>query len=425
MWKEHPDVKKALGHTEDPDDGLFWMDKHEALQHFWSFCVCMKPEKNGRRPPQDLTPDQRQVRRLLSTAQGQGHLINGRYQGRFQGGSLHGEGTLARLHPGAATQPGANGQWVGDEWLAAGHELYRGEFRLGKMHGRGHHMFADGSSYKGEYRDHMRHGQGIFHGGGGSKYEGEWDRNKKHGKGKFVGADGSEYDGEYHMDRKHGHGVLTLKSGRYDGEFVHDQKHGAGELQAPDARHGEYLSGKRSQTKSGHKYSRFRSFLEEELQAAQARGEQKRVAELQQDLDDVPPARWSYKGEWVRGKKHGHGTHCWADGSKYEGEWRMDMMHGVGTYSDCKGWSFGPREADEGRHSRTNSPSSHRSECPTVLYPTRKKQGDNKAQRPPFEGGRPTEGVLHEADGRKFAVMYAEDCCLIQMGPKPETKVQI
>jgi len=32
---------QELNHTEDPDDGLFWMSKEEAFLHFWSFQVCM------------------------------------------------------------------------------------------------------------------------------------------------------------------------------------------------------------------------------------------------------------------------------------------------------------------------------------------------------------------------------------------------
>jgi len=30
----------------------------------------------------------------------------------------------------------------------------------------------------------------------------------------------------------------------------------------------------------------------------------------------------TYSGDWLGGKRHGHGTLIWADGSRYDGEWR-------------------------------------------------------------------------------------------------------
>jgi hypothetical protein len=58
-------------------------------------------------------------------------------------------------------------------------------------------------------------------------------------------------------------------------------------------------------------------------------------------------------------------------------------MHGQGTYTDSTGWSY------------TGA----------------------------LERGRPTKGVLTEADGRRFTVTYAKTCKLICDNPKPRTKV--
>ena len=58
-------------------------------------------------------------------------------------------------------------------------------------------------------------------------------------------------------------------------------------------------------------------------------------------------------------------------------------MHGQGTYTHSTGWSY------------TGA----------------------------LEGNRPTQGVLTEADGRRFTVSYAKTCKLIWNNPTPRTKV--
>jgi len=42
-------------------------------------------------------------------------------------------------------------------------------------------------------------------------------------------------------------------------------------------------------------------------------------------------ARAVGQGEWVFGKRHGHGTYHYLDGGKYDGEWVDDKIHGKGT----------------------------------------------------------------------------------------------
>jgi len=68
---------------------------------------------------------------------------------------------------------------------------------------------------------------------------------------------------------------------------------------------------------------------------------------------------------------------------RYEGEDRDDKMHGQGTFTKHRGLSY------------TGT----------------------------FLQDRPTQGVLTEADGRRFDVTYASDCACIDKGPAPKTKV--
>jgi hypothetical protein len=92
-----------------------------------------------------------------------------------------------------------------------------------------------------------------------------------------------------------------------------------------------------------------------------------------------------YEGGWCDDKKHGQGTYTWPEGSRYEGAWSVDEMHGHGTFTDAAGWSY---------------------------------TGD-------LVHGRPTQGVLTEAGGRRFAVTYRKKCKHICDGPTPLTKQEV
>ena len=71
---------------------------------------------------------------------------------------------------------------------------------------------------------------------------------------------------------------------------------------------------------------------------------------------------------------------------RYEGEFSNDDFHGKGAFTAAKaGWTF------------TGA----------------------------FAHNRPTEGELSEADGRRFAVLYAADCASIFNDPTPSSKVRV
>jgi hypothetical protein len=70
----------------------------------------------------------------------------------------------------------------------------------------------------------------------------------------------------------------------------------------------------------------------------------------------------------------------------YDGLWHEDKAHGRGVFTSAReGWTYSGG----------------------------------------FEGHRPTEGELVEADGRRFKVTYTKDCAFIFDNPKPKTKVGV
>ena len=68
---------------------------------------------------------------------------------------------------------------------------YIGEFQVGKSHGQGTQIFADGSKYVGEFRDDKRNGQGTATFPNGNYYVGEFKDNARTGQGTLFSSNGS------------------------------------------------------------------------------------------------------------------------------------------------------------------------------------------------------------------------------------------
>jgi hypothetical protein len=69
---------------------------------------------------------------------------------------------------------------------------YDGEFRDGKMHGRGCLTWCDGKRYKGDFRDDCLHGHGVFESLEGWTYNGDFELDQPT-KGVITGKDRVRY----------------------------------------------------------------------------------------------------------------------------------------------------------------------------------------------------------------------------------------
>ena len=106
---------------------------------------------------------------------------------------------------------------------STGEDVYEGEFRDGKIHGRGNFFYANGNRYEGEWHDGKKHGRGTYTWTEGDRYEGpvvravcfgiavqvrmffdegEFRDGKIHGRGNFFYANGNRYEGEWHDGKK-------------------------------------------------------------------------------------------------------------------------------------------------------------------------------------------------------------------------------
>ena len=108
----------------------------------------------------------------------------------------------------------ANGQGV-LQWYDNGTpaDRYEGEYRDGKMNGRGIYFAVDGERYDGEFKDNARTGHGIYLTRRGDRYEGNFERSVLQGPGIGVFADGERYEGGFWNNRAHGEGTLHLADG--------------------------------------------------------------------------------------------------------------------------------------------------------------------------------------------------------------------
>ena len=185
-----------------------------------------------------------------------GHEVS--WTGACEGGKVTGEGYVV--------------------WMAADGvlQIFEGEYRNGRKHGRGRAEWRDGSRYEGEWRNGKQHGQGKAISADGTRYEGEWQAGRQHGRGARILRDGRRYEGEWRNGRMPDRGVIVWSvGGRYEGAWKDGKEHGRGTMTWP--------SGGR------------------------------------------------YEGEYRDGKRHGRGTKTWPSGGRYEGEYRDGKEHGRGT----------------------------------------------------------------------------------------------
>ena len=69
-------------------------------------------------------------------------------------------------------------------------DIYDGEWKDGKYHGKGTIEYSDSTKYLGEWKDGKRHGQGTYIMSDGSMYAGQWKDSVPNGEGTYTFTDG-------------------------------------------------------------------------------------------------------------------------------------------------------------------------------------------------------------------------------------------
>ncbi|GMF11994.1 unnamed protein product [Phytophthora lilii] len=205
-------------------------------------------------------------------------------------------------------------------------DVYVGEINADQTqrHGKGKCTYVNGNEYDGNWRDDLRCGQGIMrYAASEDVYAGVWEADQRHGFGIY----------EYHVPEAQHHST-SRQPKKYEGMWVHDQKHGAGTLTFSD---GTQLVGSWAND----------IFDTREKGCLQGYDDgQNGVCRYEGEVcDGVPHGQGEsnheasgevYEGNWVSGRRSGHGVATLRDGSVYRGEWRNGRRNGFGIFDDAR-----------------------------------------------------------------------------------------
>jgi hypothetical protein len=157
------------------------------------------------------------------------------------------------------------------------------------QNGTGKMDYGDGAVYEGEFRNGKIDGKGMLQFRNGNRYIGNWSNQRPQGKGRMKYANENEYFGDFDQGKINGMGRMVYSNGdTYDGEWLEGKPHGKGTFQKAnlDTYTGDFKDGQ---------YDGY--------------GEIKYVYGA------------TYKGYWKDGKYHGQGTLVEADGDVIEDMW--------------------------------------------------------------------------------------------------------
>ena len=240
---------------------------------------------------------------------------------------------------------------------------YVGDFKKGKIHGKGIFYFSDGNKYIGHWVEQYREGEGRMIFVSGDEYRGQFKRNKFHGFGIMKYANGNVYEGPWENNHQQGYGVFSYANGdRFEGNFLEGQCEGEGTMTYSDGSRyvGQWSKNRRHGDGSLH-------FEDgEEVKGRWDQGEY--IADwgtLAYDGDtnllrncnlvhcQNGQGKFRYKdgsrylGEFNNGSPEGMGTIYYTAGDRYEGGWKQHAPHGKGVMYYKTGrvigavWDFG------------------------------------------------------------------------------------
>ena len=251
------------------------------------------------------------------------------YKGEWKNGKLHGKGILKEawggiyvgdfknnLANGNGKQEDPDGSW------------WEGEIKNDKLNGKGIYVNSRGHIYKGLFKDNMLNGPGIFTTPEGDKVSGNFENDYLNGLGKWKYANGDIAEGNFKDDSIDGFAIYIWANGdKYEGNWVKGYREGKGKYTYKNGNiyEGEYLNNKSEGNGTltfydGTKY----------------------VGKFKNDLyHGDGTATWEdgskYTGGWKEGERHGKGKYEYSNGNVYDGPWEKGLENGFGIFI----WSDG------------------------------------------------------------------------------------
>ncbi len=270
------------------------------------------------------------------------------YKGEWKDGKLHGKGILK------------------EAWGA----IYVGDFKNNMSDGYGRQEELDGTWWEGEIKDDLLHGKATYYDSSSKCIEeGNWKNFKLDGQATITCEDGYFVEGNFKESLLHGQGFLKYSSGtKYSGEFINGQLNGQGEIKWSNGNfekgnfkndlldgmgtyvfyygnkyEGKFLKGK-FHGKGKYIWSNgdyFEGTFKNDLKVYGTfyyNNGDKLTGDLKNDEINgfatlIKFDGDKYEGEYLDGFKHGKGIYTWIDGDKYEGDFLEGFRTGKGKYT--------------------------------------------------------------------------------------------
>ena len=197
-------------------------------------------------------------------------------------------------------------------------DMYEGSLRDGKFEGYGIYRWADGSTYQGLFHKGLQEKEGVAtYVENSNTYKGQWHLGKRHGKGVLSMSNGDTYEGDWENDRRTGFGVFRSTVGDvYMGQWLDDLRHGRGTYQYAngDVYIGQWVNGE----KEGYGCYRY------------ANGAIYEGAFLHSEFEGEGTYLYTdgavYIGHFHHGVRHGYGVYRTPTGQVLAGNWTNNCL---------------------------------------------------------------------------------------------------
>lgn len=261
-----------------------------------------------------------------------------RYTGEFKQGKMHGKGIFYYSNQGKYIGEWQSGIRQGEgKWIQSNGNVYSGNFQQDKPVGQGTMNFKNGDRYTGNWTNELPNGKGTYYYAHGERYEGNFVNGKYQGQGLYFYKDGSVYNGEWKNGKREGKGELKKLDGKIiNGEWAGD------------------ISLKEFEEEVGSQED-IEIAIEEAVKVPES--SPKPEAKIENSDNNLPDCATSfckegrgkllyadgskYVGEFMNGEPKGKGICYYANGDKYEGHWQNHAPHGEGVMYFKSGLVYG------------------------------------------------------------------------------------
>lgn len=257
-----------------------------------------------------------------------------KYIGQFKQGKINGKGTLEF----------SNG------------DIYKGQWQNQYRQGKGELIFASGGRYDGEFNKSKFEGKGIMTYKGGDIYDGQWSNNKAEGQGEYLFHFGDRFAGNFKEGKFHGEGIYFFKDGsQFKGSWISNQKHGRGQTIDKDGviSLSNWINGEEQEDNNEEIVAAVSNNADDKKRRTHQKEKLNHSASTSKLIDcnkqhcnDLTGVYnyedgSRYEGPFSLGLPNGLGTCYYANGDKYVGGWRHHTPHGDGVMYFASGRVYG------------------------------------------------------------------------------------